>query len=421
MYTKELNLCLKFLLLSFPILIVIGPFALNSFSIIFSIYAIFNFKLIKKNNFFSNKIYILFFSFIVLIFPYENINFNISFQKYLSFLRYILMMLGIMMFLMENNEKERFFIIIQKTYIFFLVLITIDVLIEYIYGSNIFGYNSNYNGRIASFTNDELIIGYIYCFLALFTFFFIYKNTNNYFFFLIMISIILISFIIGERSNFIKLSFLIVFFIFINFIFFKKVKLKNIIFFISLIILFFLSLYHFTKNTPQGNKLFYVDDLIISKKDKIVFNIKGRFYQSNHAAHYITAYKIFLNYPIAGIGINNFHAESKKKKYEDKSISKTNQRASTHPHQLYLEILSETGVLGFLYFVFIFFYPIYISLKKLSTSLDMNLTSTLFLHFYFIFPILPSGSIFGTVIGIPFWFNLAFLFYFSKRNIKTNC
>lgn len=416
MYNKELDLCLKFLVLSFPFLIVIGPFALNFFSIIFSIYAIFNFNSLKKINFFNNRIYFLFFSFVILIFPYESNNLHNSFLKYLSFLRFVFMMFGIIIFLAKNNEKDSFFHIIQKTYIIFLIFISIDVLIEFNYGSNIFGYISNYEGRIASFSNDELIIGYVYCFLTFFTFFFIYKNTNNYFFLVIIISIILISFIIGERSNFIKLSLLLIFFLFVNFLF-KRIKFSNIILIILLVIVFFLSLYQFTKNTAQGKKLFNFDELIIINNDKHVLNFMGRFYESAHAAHYITAYRIFLNHPITGIGINNFHAESKKKKYDDNLFDK--QRTSTHPHQLYLEILSETGLLGFLYFIFIFFYPIYLSLKKLINYKDVNLISILFLHLYFIFPILPSGSFFGTNIGIPFWFNLAFLLYFSKRNLKV--
>ena len=93
-------------------------------------------------------------------------------------------------------------------------------------------------------------------------------------------------------------------------------------------------------------------------------------------------------------------------------------RASTHAHQLYLEILSEVGLLGLMYFIFIFLYPVYLSLKLLIKTQEINILSHLFLHFYFIFPILPSGSIFGTNTGIPFWFNLAVIIYLSKKNLK---
>ena len=184
----------------------------------------------------------------------------------------------------------------------------------------------------------------------------------------------------------------------------------------SIIGIFLISLYGFSKNTPQGNKLFFIDDLIISKNDKLSLNLKGRFYQSSHAAHYLTAYNIFLNYPIFGIGINNFHKESIKKKYDNKDLEKSNIRGSTHPHQLYLEIISEVGLTGLIYFIFIFFYPVYKAFRSLIKNKEIYLISNLFLHFYFIFPVLPSGSFFGTNYGVPFWFNFAILLYLSKKD-----
>jgi len=76
------------------------------------------------------------------------------------------------------------------------------------------------------------------------------------------------------------------------------------------------------------------------------------------------------------------------------------------------------GLVGLIYFIFIFFYPIYLSLRSLIKIQELNIIPHLFLHLYFIFPILPSGSIFGTNTGIPFWFNLAILIYLSKKNLK---
>ena len=418
--TIKIETFLKLLLLSFPILIILGAPSLNFFSVVFSLYALFNFKTLKKFEIFDKKILIIFFSFIIFIFPFDSINFENSFLKYLSFFRFILMMIGLIIFFEKENRNNLFLFQIYKTYIVILTIIIIDTLIEYYFGSNLLGFSSPYKGRIASFTNDELIIGYIYCFITLFTLVFIYKKTNHYFFWIIACALLIISFTIGERSNFIKLTLLIITFSVAHFFYFKKFKIKNLIILFSIIIIFFISLYKFTINTPQGNKLFFIDDLIISKNDKISFNFKGRFLQSNHAAHYIAAYNVFLNHPIFGVGINNFHNEAKKKKYEDHDLEMTEVRASTHPHQVYFEIISEVGLIGLIYFILIFFYPIYTSIKSLNRSNEIIIVSHLFLHFYFIFPILPSGSFFGTNYGIPFWYNLAILFYLSRKNLKFN-
>ena len=114
------------------------------------------------------RYYFFFLSFIILIFPIESIDFKNSLIKYLSFFRFILMLLGIIIFLKINNKNNSLLYKIYKVYIIILTIIIFDISIEYYFGSNIFGYTSNYRGRIASFTNDELIIGYIYCFLTLF-------------------------------------------------------------------------------------------------------------------------------------------------------------------------------------------------------------------------------------------------------------
>lgn len=418
---SKIDIFLKFLLFSFPILIILGSPSLNFFSVIFSLYALINYKILIKFQIFNKNILIIFFSFIILIFPFESIDFKNSFIKYLSFFRFVLMLLGLIIFFEKNNKENSILLQIYKVYIVILTIIIIDVLIEYYFGSNIMGYSSNYRGRIASFTNDELIIGYIYCFLTLFTFIFVYKKTNNYLFFIIACILIIISFFIGERSNFLKLFLLIIFFSFIHLFYFKKLKIKSLLIITPIVLILLLSFVQLVKNTPQGKKIVNFDEhqLVMLKKDKFSL-FKEMFYESKHAPHYLTAYNIFLNYPMFGIGIDNFHKESRKKKYENKELAKTITRSSTHPHQIYLEIMSEVGLTGLIYFICIFFYPIFICLKSLIKNKEYYIISHLFLHVYFIFPILPSGSFFGTNYGIPFWFNLAILLYLSKKNLKFN-
>ena len=76
-------------------------------------------------------------------------------------------------------------------------------------------------GRLAGFFNQELKIGYLYSSLSLIIFTFIYLNLGNfkfkyfqnlkskkYLIYLIMLFILSISFIIGERANFIKTFFI---------------------------------------------------------------------------------------------------------------------------------------------------------------------------------------------------------------------
>ena len=404
---SKINTTLKLLIFVLPILIIIGPFAINSFAVIFSLYGLANYKVFIKNNIFNKKIIFFFFSFLILIFPYESINFQNSILKYLAFSRFILMLFGLIIFFNNQNDNKKNFSNLYKTYTIYLIIISIDVLIEQFYGSNILGYSTDYTGRIASFTNDELIIGYIVSFLFIFSSASIYKKTNYKYFFIILSFIFVVSFFIGERSNFIKLFLLMIAFYLISLIYFEKLKLKNFLLIIPIILILFSSLYEITKNTPQGKKLYDIDEL------------RQKFHNSKHAPHYFTAYNIFLNYPIFGIGINNFYQESSKSEYEDTKLLNTKGRVSNHPHQIYLEIISEVGLIGSIYFFFIIFYPINISIKYLIKRKNSFVLSHLLLHIFFVMPIIPSGSFFGTNYGIPFWFNLSILLFLSRKEIKN--
>ncbi len=413
--SKNIHLILETLIKFFPILIILGPLALNCFSLIFSIYAIFNLKSFKHLNTINFKTIIFFFTFIIFLFPYSSLDFHTSLFKYLSYFRFILMLLGIIIFLENHKLNKGIFSEIYRNFVLILIVIIIDVLIEFYTGSNLFGFSTDYNGRIASFTNDELIIGYIFTFVSLFTLLFIYNKTNSITFFSITIFLFFISFIIGERSNFLKLFSLIILFYGIHFFYLKKIKIKKILAISTIIISVMISFFIFSKDTTQSRKFFntFKNVIVVSDK-KIDFRIRDEFFETRHAAHYITAYKIFLNHPISGIGIDSFYLESKKKEYKIEGYLSQ----STHPHQIYLEILSEVGLLGFLYFMFIFFYPINLFFKNINKQKNLNAISNFLLHIFFIFPILPSGSFFGTNYGIPFWFNLSIFLYLLKKKLS---
>ena len=118
----------------------------------------------------------------------------------------------------------------QKKILYFwgiiFLIVSFDILFEYIFGENILGYKSGYHGRIASFTGDELNIGGYYFGFFLLTSALLIKK--NYLFPISILFFLFISIIIGERANFLKVFFINYFFISIYIQ--NKFKKKNCIY-----------------------------------------------------------------------------------------------------------------------------------------------------------------------------------------------
>ena len=407
------NSTLYFLFILFPLLIIFGSGLLNLFSVIFSFYAVINSKLILKLILSKKKIFIYLLFSLLAIFPYSNLNISLDFQssfwKSIFFLRFILMTFGIIIFLSKSQFHELKF---KNYYLFFLIIISIDVLNEYFTGTNFFGNITEYTGRISSFTNTELIIGYIFCFLTLICFDKFLNINKKFYIIILLFFILLVSFIIGERSNFLKLFFLLLFSY--SFLYLRENNFKLLNFLKSIIVLLICSIVFIiaVKNTKQANKMFV--------KIEKISNFEDTINNSKHIPHYSTALKIFYNNPIFGIGINNFEKESKKNIYSEKKYKYNDNRSSTHPHQIYFEMLSETGLIGTLYFLILFVWSIFLSIKNYLKEKNIQIFSHFILNLFFIFPILPSGSFFGTVYGLPFWFNFAILIYISQKKEIDN-
>jgi len=409
----KLEFLINYIVILFPLFLIIGSSLLNLFSIIMSLYALLNYTNLKKMICSDEKIFLYIFCFFIFIFPYNSIDFKTSLIKFIEYFRYIFMFFGIVIFL--NNINNVYFINkTKKSYSILLIIISIDVIKEYFTGTNLLGYNTEYVGRIASFTNDELIIGYIFAFLTLFCLGF-FRFTVNKLHILLIFILIIISFIIGERSNFLKLFSLICFGSIFHYTI--KNKFSYLKLFKSLILIILLSGMFFSvmKNTDQAKKLYNTTSSILNNSNEKNNSILEKFYNSKHAPHYIASFEIFLNYPIFGVGINNFTKESRKIEYENLKLKYFENRSSTHPHQIYLELLSEVGFLGFCYFVVIFIWSIIIGIKSYLTSHNLDLLGHILLHTFFMFPFLPSGSFFGTTYGLPFWFNFAILIYLIKK------
>ena len=395
------NVLPYYLLIFFPIFLILGNLFINFFYIIFTFLAIFSFKGSQK--FYKSYVFylLIFFLIYLTINLFFSINFNNSFPRLIKF---ILIIFFIKEFqnLIQNKNLPFEKILSYWSLVFFIV--SFDIIFELLIGFNILGFYTLMPGRIASFFGDELVVGGFYHFISLLVLaFFINQKFSNSIILILAISIILISFAIGERANFIKLSLSV--FLFLIFIlktsFLKKVGISSII----LVLLSVIAL------TNDNIKYRYYDQI------KVIYSSDGLikyFKESQYGAHQNAAYKIFKNNLFFGVGLKNFREESKREIYKNDEFKKTDARQATHPHQIHLELLSEIGLLGYLAFFVLILYSIYYSMKNYLINKNIYQFASILFIISNLIPLIPSGSIFSTFNGGIFWFNFALMLSFNK-------
>ena len=230
---------------------------------------------------------------------------------------------------------------------------------------------------------------------------FLKKKYNSNFLFLIIISFFLFSILLtGERSNTLRAIFSLV--LFISIIDIIKPKTKLLIF-IVLIGSFILTVSNSTylKNRYVGQFYHY----LVDQDSK---NIKSSYYY----VLYRSGYNVFKNSPILGVGNKNYRIETCKSDLD--KVKKFDYVCSTHPHQLYLEFLSEHGLLGTTILVFLFFYLIFKNIKRIIYSQNyLQIGSFVYLIGVFL-PLLPSGAFFSDFNLTFFFINLSILYAINK-------
>ena len=395
------NVLPYYLLIFFPIFLILGNFFINFFFIAFTFLAILNLK--ASQNFFKSYVFylLIFFLIYLTINLFFSINFNNSFPRLIKFIL-IIFFIKELQNLIQNKNLPFEKILSYWTLVFFIV--SFDIIFELLIGFNIFGFYTLMPGRIASFFGDELVVGGFYHFISLLVLaFFTNQKFSNSIILVLAISIILISFAIGERANFIKLSLSV--FLFLIFIlktsFFKKVGISSII----LVLLGVIAL------TNDNIKYRYYDQI------KVIYSSDGLtkyFKESQYGAHQNAAYKIFKNNLFFGVGLKNFREESKREIYKNDEFKKTDARQATHPHQIHLELLSEIGLLGYLAFFVLILYSIYYSMKNYLINKNIYQFASILFIISNLIPLIPSGSIFSTFNGGIFWFNFALMLSFNK-------
>ena len=274
-----------FLIIFLPLFIVTSSLLMNlnvvliSFLFIFISFKEKNFELIKDKFF----IFILIFFLFLLINLYNSIEVSNSLKRTLGFLRFIFLPFALAYFISLKNFKHSKIIFLSWLVIF--IFVSVDLLIEFIFGRNIFGFSNQFPGRLSGLLNDELKIGGYYFGFILITIssiFYFYKKKLGIVF---LIFFLIIALLIGERSNFIKIMLsTFLFLIFLN-ILSKKLKIILSILLITSSFLIVVSNAEI-KNRFKNQFVSYIFEN----------GVEHYYYNSVYGAHYNSAFQIIFRY-----------------------------------------------------------------------------------------------------------------------------
>ena len=411
----------RFFICFIPLALIVGPFLADLLVVLSSI--IFLFISISKKEFkyFKNIFFLVFISYclyLVLrsIFSNDHI---LSLESSLFYFRFGLFALAVWNLLEEDKIFiKTFYIFISST----LLVLFIDSYYQYFTGYNLLGYK--YNGiRLSSFFGQEMVLGnYISRLMPLLIGIILYHHSSSrvsiiiVFIFLILSDILI--YVSGERSAFFFLILTTLILVLIS----NKWKLLRLVsFIISILVIVFLTL--FNPATKERMIDATINQTKIIEQGKYLFSYE-------HTILYKTALNIFYDNPIFGVGTKMFRVVCSDEDYYVVDIINDTEHirsCSTHPHNVFLQLLSETGLLGFvpifILFVFIIiqffrqFFATWFIKKDYLSDFQICLYISIMIS---IWPLVPSLNIFNNWISIIFYLPVGFLLFTYEEHTNRH-
>lgn len=402
---------LSYLIILLPILLITGPF-LTDLSI--SILAVTSIFLIKNKKYFFNFyfLFFIFFYFLIIISSTFSDNVFLSFESSLFYFRFGLFSI-IFWYLIENNKE-----ILKKLYFILLVsfvVLMVDTFYQYLNGFNLLNMPIIYSNRLSSLFGDELILGsYLTRLfpLILALHFFIYKKKVNrkYIIFkiLFLFSILSTIYLSGERSSFFLFNFSIILFL----IFLNDLRYEKILIFLSyLTVVFFLIFLETPFKKRLINQTLNQSGFLIDNKEKFIFS-------RQHQEHYVSAWRMYKDNKFLGIGPKNFRVKCSEPKYRISEFT-----CSTHPHNTYIQLLAETGFIGFLIIFLLLMFIIFLLVKNFYYKIRYkkntynNLQISLMIAILIsLWPITSTGNFFNNWLSVVYFMPVGILLWSFKEN-----
>ena len=328
--------------------------------------------------------------------------------KTLLYLRFLIFYFIIRILINRNLINFKPFFIISFICTYFVAL---DLIYQLNFGKDIFGYISPETRRLSGPFGDELIAGSYLQRFSLFTLFLFplfFNNKNKiYTYLLLFLSFILIIFgliIAGNRMPLILFIFLIT-----CILSFSKSMRKFLLSFLLLSAIALVTLWnlnsniksHFNAFIGETAKIINFASIVVDKDKKIKYvgskqfrytiNVNGNVLpiENVYIKEFLSGYLTWQEHRYLGGGIKSFRYNC--------VVSNCN----SHPHNYYLEILADLGLIGLLLILFIFSIVLFKSFfnrynDKSNLTPNKIVIPFMFLFLVEIFPIKSTGSFFTT-------------------------
>ena len=413
---KIIDKIIYFLIILLPLSLITGPF-LSEISVLI-ITILFLYTSIRNKLFFYytntfSKFFGIFFL-ILIVTSLFSVDPLISLSKTIFYFRFWILSLSIW-YILDKEQSIYKHLIISFSLCF--VILIFDGYIQFFFKENLLGWPID-GSRISSFFKDELILGsYLSRLLPLLFALLIYKQSFDKnillycLFLIIFIGVETLTFLSGERVAFFYIN-LSALFLIISMKKYKIFRISSIVISVMLIALL-INLYpkSFDRMISETVKQLSWD----SKSGNL--SNKKYIFSYEHHNHYTSAIKIFSDHKYLGAGPRMFRNLCNKKEYITSWES-----CSTHPHNNYVQILAETGLVGFIYVSLIFliiFYQIlkhiffkYWKQKIIFSDYQLSLISCILIS---IWPFIPTGGFFNNWLNIIYFFPVGFLMHSLKN------
>ena len=412
------------LIFLFPLTFILGNFAIN---ISLTLICILGLIVLKKDIFDLNinlEIILLIFFFSFLIFTtvlniYLNDivqNFSLfseeRFIKSILFLRYLLFAFVISKLLDKNLINLKIFFI---SCLIFCSFVSLDIILQFLSGKDLFGYSGSLVNKSGPFGDEHVAGGYL---LRFFLFSLIgiqilfsknKKNRDFIFFLFTFISIISI-FYSGNKMSFAVLPLcLILISLFLKSsriyilaaVILSTITIMQSIKYDKQFKIYYNAFYINIQETPKHFfKKLYIDNFASNEKKEILQNqIKDNSYgwsvRTGHKQIFLTAIDVWKQNKFLGGGIRSFRINC------SKTLDNHFRMCEGHPHNYYLEFLTDTGIFGLILILFFISVLVFKNNKKFLKKKLFKNKNFFYLPFYLylfieFFPLKSTGSFFST-------------------------